>query len=113
MDMKFEDELYSKIESLIISYTINNNETAGQLTRKILTLIKKQKMEQLEKEVKDKMLQIAKDYIERRKSKPFEDYEEAKYLNSQYLTVKEYFGIEGDFYIVLNDCIKEVLGKKR
>jgi hypothetical protein len=70
-------------------------------------------MEQLEKEVKDKMLQIAKDYTDRRKSKPFEDYEEAKYLNSQYLTVKEYFGIEGDFYIVLNDCIKEVLGKKR
>lgn len=34
MDMKFEDELYSKIESLIISYTINNNETAGQLQEK-------------------------------------------------------------------------------
>lgn len=65
-------------------------------------------MEQLEKEVKEKMLQIANDYLERRKSKPFEEYEEAKYLNSQYLLVKEYFNIEGDFYIILNDCIKEV-----
>jgi len=70
-------------------------------------------MEQSEKEVNEKMLQIAKDYVETKKANPFKEYEEADYLNKKYLTVKEYFSIEGDFYIVLNDCIKEVLGKTK
>lgn len=65
-------------------------------------------MEQLEKELKEKMLQIANDYLERRKEKPFEQYEEAKYLNEKYISIKDEFEKEGDFYIILNDCLKEV-----
>lgn len=52
--MKFDYELYSKIESLIISYTINSNETAGQLTRKILNTIKKEKNGTIRKRSKRK-----------------------------------------------------------
>lgn len=70
-------------------------------------------MEQLDQQLKEKMLQIAKDYVQRRKDKPFEQYEEAKYLNEKYLLVKDKFEKEGDFYIILNDCIKEVLGKTK
>ena len=65
-------------------------------------------MEQLEKELKEKMLQIANDYLERRKEKPFEQYEEAKYLNEKYISIKDEFEKEGDFYIILNDCLKVV-----
>lgn len=70
-------------------------------------------MEQLDQQLKEKMLQIAKDYVQRRKDNPFEQYEEAKYLNEKYLSVKDEFEKEGDFYIILNDCIKEVLGKTK
>jgi hypothetical protein len=70
-------------------------------------------MEQLEQPVKEIMLKIAKDYIERRNNKPFEQYEEADYLNNNYLSVRQHFSVEGDFYIILNECIKEVLGKNK
>jgi hypothetical protein len=33
-------ELYSKIEQAIIRYTIDNTQTAGELTREILNIIK-------------------------------------------------------------------------
>jgi hypothetical protein len=70
-------------------------------------------MEQLEQQLNEKMLQIARDYVQRRKDKPFEQYEEANYLNEKYLSVKNEFEKEGDFYIILNDCIKVVLGKTK
>ena len=70
-------------------------------------------MEQLEQQLNEKMLQIARDYVQRRKDKPFEQYEEANYLNEKYLSVKNEFEKEGDFYIILNECIKVVLGKTK
>ena len=72
-------------------------------------------MEQLSQELKDKVMVIAKDYFERKNEKPFEEFEESIYLQGKYDEIKKEFDefseFEGDFFVVLNDCIKEILGR--
>ena len=72
-------------------------------------------MEQLSQELKDKVMVIANDYLARRNEKPFEEFEESIYLQCKYDSIKkefdEFSDFEGDFFVVLNDCIKEILGR--
>lgn len=73
-------------------------------------------MKQLSQELKDKVMVIAKDYIARKTERPFMEFEESIYLQGKYDSIKkefdEFSDFEGDFFVVLNDCIKEILGRE-
>jgi hypothetical protein len=72
-------------------------------------------MEQLSQELKEKVIVIAKDYLAIKNERPFGEFEESIYLQGKYDEIKkdfyEFSEFEGDFFVVLNDCIKEILGR--